>query len=225
MQEWIKNELENQVMGDLRLNKRLGFLLDTLSVEPSKSIPCANDTWAETFAAYRFFDNDKVNFNSIMSGHKAASLNRIQQESVVLIPQDTTFLNFATDSHSKEMGTLRVKDANQQLLHASIAITPSRVNLGVIEGSMWQRPENKTGNSRNTKPISEKESQRWIDHFATACDVQAASPDTTIVSIADREGDIHEWFQYAENIHENSRASYIIRAKANRTIALDDDET
>lgn len=224
MQDWIQAELETQDMGDIRLNKRLAKLLNTLSIEPSTSIPCANDTWAETFAAYRFFDNDKVSFDSIMSGHQASTLDRIKQEAVVLIPQDTTFLNFATDAKSKEMGTLRIKDANQQLLHTSIAITPSRVNLGIVQGNMWQRPEEKAGKSRNIKPIEEKESRRWLDHYARACEIQAEAPDTTIVSIADREGDIHEWFQYAENVPEDSRASYIIRAKANRTIELDNDE-
>lgn len=225
MQDWIEIEMENQAMGDARLNKRLANMIGTLSVEPSKSIPCANDTWPETLAAYRFFDNEKVSFDSIMTGHKAATLNRIQREPVVLIPQDTTFLNFATDSKSKEMGTLRTKDSNQQLLHTSIAITPSRVNLGVVDGSMWQRPEKKTGNTRYTKPLEEKESRRWIDHYKSACAVQAAAQNTTIVSIADREGDIHEWFQYAETVPEQSRASYIIRAKANRTIELEDGET
>lgn len=224
MQEWIKTEVENQTMGDSRLTKRLSALLNTLSVEPSKSIPCANDTWAETFATYRFFDNDKVNFDSIMSGHQAATVDRIKREPVVLIPQDTTFLNFATDSQSKDMGTLRTKESNQQLLHASIAITPSRVNLGVVGGSMWQRAEKTTGNSRNYKPIEEKESRRWLDHYARACELQSAAPETTIVSIADREGDIHEWFQYAEHVPAVSRANYIIRAKANRTIELDNDD-
>ncbi len=225
MQDWINTEIENQAMGDVRLNKRLASRLNTLSIEPSKSIPCANDTWAETFAAYRFFDNDKISFDSIMTGNTAATLDRIKKESVVLIPQDTTFLNFATDSKSKEMGTLRTKDSNQQLLHTSIAITPSRINLGIVEGSMWQRPEKKTGNSRHITLIEKKESTRWLDHYRSACDVQSKVPDTTIVSIADREGDIHKWFQYAESVPENSRASYIIRAKSNRTIELDNDDT
>jgi hypothetical protein len=45
-----------------------------------------------------------------------------------------------------------------------------------------------------------------------------------VVSIADREGDIHEWFQHAENVPVEKRAAYIVRAKANRTLLLDDDE-
>lgn len=224
MLDWVKTETEKQSMGDARLNNRLANIINTLSIEPSKSIPCANTTWAETFAAYRFFDNAKVNFESIMSGHRAATLARILKESVVLIPQDTTFLNFATDSTSKDMGTLRAKDSNQQLLHTSIAISPSRVNLGVVEASMWKRPEEKAKRTRNTKPIEEKESMRWLDHYSRACDIQKENSETTIVSIADREGDIHEWFQHAESFPLNERANYIIRAKANRTLELDNDD-
>ena len=224
MENWIECEMAEQNMGDARLNKRVEKLLTTLSIEPSKSLPCANDTWAETFAAYRLFDNEKVSVESIMTGHKAATLKRIKNEEVVLIPQDTTFLNFATDDKSKKMGTLRSKKSNQQLLHTSIAITPYRVNLGIVECSMWQRDEKSTSNSRNTKSIEDKESLRWITHYQSACLVQAQSPCTTVVSIADREGDIHEWFQYAQSVPVDSRAAYIVRAKANRTLSLDNDD-
>lgn len=221
MENWVESELAAQNMGDIRLTKRMLKLTENLCRDPSLSIPCANGCWAETLAAYRFFDNDKVTFDSIMSGHKASTLKRIQDEPVVLIPQDTTFLNFATDDKSKEMGTLRTKNSNQQLLHASIAISPSRVNLGVVDGSMWQRDEISTGQSRTSKKIDEKESHRWLLHYQTACAVQAQSPETTVVSIADREGDIHEWFQYAETVPLERRASYIVRAKANRSLELD----
>lgn len=128
MENWIESELAAQDMGDIRLNKRMAKLTENLCRDPSLSIPCANTAWSETLAAYRFFDNDKVTFDSIMSGHKASTLHRIQSEPVVLIPQDTTFLNFAADDKSKEMGTLRRKNSNQQLLHTSIAISPCRGN-------------------------------------------------------------------------------------------------
>lgn len=224
MQNWIKNEISDQNMNDARLNKRLGILLDNLSVDAQKSIPNANDTWRETIAAYRFFDNPKVTFDSIMSGHKSATVERIKKEPVILIPQDTTFLNFATEADTKDMGTLRRKTSNQQLLHTSIAITPGRVNLGVVQGNMWQRPEKKGKSQRDTTPIEQKESQRWLSHYDSACEIQAACPDTTVISIADREGDIHEWFQRAADTPENKRAGYIVRAKANRTLALEGEE-
>ena len=223
MTDWISTELAEQNIGDKRLDKRLARLIENLCRDTSLSIPCANQCWADTLAAYRFFDNDRVTFDTILSGHKVSTQDRIQAEPVVLIPQDTTFLNFATDDKSKNMGTLRTKNSNQQLLHASIAITPSRVNLGVVDGSMWQRDEESTGKTRATKKIEDKESHRWIQHYQTACQIQGRSPETTVISLADREGDIHEWFQYAESIAPESRASYIIRAKANRALELADE--
>lgn len=211
-------------MGDKRLNRRAKALLENLSRDASLSIPNANNTWAETQAAYRFFDNDKVTFDSIMSGHRSATMKRIQSEPVVLVPQDTTFLNFATDDKSKKMGTLRTKNSNQQLLHTSIAVTPGRVNLGVVDASLWQREDKSAKTSKKLKK-QEKESQRWLVHYESACHLQEQSPDTTVVSIADREGDIHEWFQLAEEVPMARRAAYIIRAKANRTLYVDEERT
>lgn len=171
-----------------------------------------------------FFENEKVSCLSIMSGHREATLSRMKDHSVILAPQDTTFLNFATEAEKKDMGTLRLKDSNQQLLHTSIAITPGRLNLGVVKASMWQRSEVGTGKSRDKKPIEQKESYRWLAHYDEACDLQQANPGSTVVSIADREGDVQEWFQHAENTGEHRRASYIVRAKANRTIELANDD-
>ena len=95
--------------------------------------------------------------------------------------------------------------------------------MGVVDASMWQRDEASTGSSRASKAIDRKESHRWLLHYQRACAIQEQSPETTIVSIADREGDIHEWFQYAESVPVEGRASYIIRAKANRSLQLEDD--
>lgn len=73
MENWVKTELAAQDMGDVRLNKRMAKLTENLCRDPSLSIPCANTTWAKTLAAYRFFDNEKVTFDSIMSGHKEST--------------------------------------------------------------------------------------------------------------------------------------------------------
>ncbi len=219
MQDWVRRETEFTNMGDARLNKRLAEVIDRLSIQPNESIPSANDCWTETVGVYRLIDNNKSSFDSIMSGHRAATLNRAQEEPVVLIPQDTTFLNFATEAKKKDMGTLRVKDSNQQLLHTSIAITPSRVNLGVVDGSLWQRSKEYTEDSGKSTP-DKKESERWMSHYRSACEYQSQLPNSLVVSIADREGDIHEWFQFAEEMPGESQASYIVRAKANRAIEL-----
>lgn len=223
MQEWVLKETQHTALPDQRLNKRLAKLLDSLSHTPDESIPNANRLWSDTIAAYRFLDNDRVTADAILAGHKAATLDRVKQEPVVLIAQDTTFLNFSTDSGAKEMGTLRAKKPHQQLLHVSLAISPARTTLGIVDASLWQRCERAPDES-SLRGTAHTESRRWLDHYESACAVQSQCPDVTVISIADREGDIHEWFQLAQDTEVERRASYIIRAKSNRKLELEDGE-
>ncbi len=62
---WVESELAGQNMGDTRLNKRIATLITALSIEPSRSLPCANDTWTETLAAK--FDGTSINLTAVES--------------------------------------------------------------------------------------------------------------------------------------------------------------
>ena len=67
MVKWISEEFKSIALGDERLNHRARRLLDNLSTQPSNSIPTACGGWAETKAAYRFFENKKVIDTSIQT--------------------------------------------------------------------------------------------------------------------------------------------------------------
>lgn len=226
MQEWATQETTGSHFGDTRLNARFAKVVDTLSLQPNESIAYTNESWADTYGAYRFLENDKVTADAILAGHRQSSIERIKQHSVVLIPQDTTFLNMSTDKASKHFGTLRSKESDLPLLHLSIAITPQQVNLGVIDMTLWQRDNNDAMDKKHPDclPIEEKESYRWIQHYQKACDIQHECQDTIVVSIADREGDIHEWFQYAEERPDNEQAAFLVRAKQNRSLLIEGKE-
>ena len=75
------------------------------------------------------------------------------------------------------------------------------------------------GQERKRKPIEEKESARWLEGYQLACEVQQSCPDTRVVNVADREGDIHEWFLDAMRRVPEARAECMIRAKGNRRLA------
>ncbi len=94
--------------------------------------------WSETVAAYRFLDNDKVTFERILEGHKEATVGRIRHEPVVLLLQDTTFLEYGQEEEVG-MGTLRKTESENYLLHPTVAFTPERVNVGVLGAKFWQR--------------------------------------------------------------------------------------
>src|SRR5262249_15899840 len=94
MNEWIETELAENQMNDRRHTKRLAHLLERLSEQAVSSIPRACHGWAETIAAYRFLDNPRVGLTEILAGHQHATLERLQAQEVVLLVQDTTFLNY-----------------------------------------------------------------------------------------------------------------------------------
>lgn len=210
-------------MPDKRLEKRLMRILSDLTHHSDESIPAACQGWAETKGVYRFCDNPRVDMEDILSGHKSATIERISQQPMVLIAQDTTFLNFAKEE-AAGVGTLKRTQSENYLLHPSVAFTPMRDNLGVLGGKFWQRPEEKVAHLRTQKPIEEKESYRWLESYELACKVQRQCPDTLILSVADREGDIHERFQLMQSKPAKERADILVRAKCNRRTQADTDD-
>src|SRR5215813_1092210 len=113
------------------------------------------------------------------------------------------------------MGTVKERTREEYLLHLTVAFTPQRVNLGVVGLRLWQRPEEPVAHERARKPIEEKESYRWLESYQLACEVQPRCPDTFVVNVADREGNIHEGFLEALRREVAERAEFIIRAKCN----------
>jgi hypothetical protein len=218
MSDWIEAELAECQMHDARHMKRLARLLGRLSERPVGSIPTACHGWAETVAAYRFLNNPDIGVQEILSGHTHATLERIRTQEVVLLVQDTTFLNYGTTQPKAGMGTVKIKTREEYLLHPTVAFTPERVNLGVVGVKVWQRPEQPVAQQRKSKPIEEKESYRWLEGYRCACEVKQVCPATLVVNMADREGDIQEWFVEAMRQEPDQRAECIIRAKCNRRL-------
>jgi hypothetical protein len=92
--EWIEEELMDVDFGDRRLSKRCKLLLGRLAADPQASINGACHGWAETHAAYQFFDHDEVDEQKILSPHRQATLQRMESSPVVLLVQDTTELDY-----------------------------------------------------------------------------------------------------------------------------------
>ena len=60
MCEAIVRESDGIDLGDERLNKRSQLLIASLARDVQASVNAACETWVETQAAYRLFDNKKV---------------------------------------------------------------------------------------------------------------------------------------------------------------------
>lgn len=138
---WVNEEIKTADLGDKRLTTRLGNILEMLNRKPSKSIPATSTGWSETKAAYRFFDNELVTAEKILQPHLDATIERIRKEPIVLLPQDTTELNYTGMPKTQGLGKLNSEAQLGMLLHPTIAITPERLCLGVVEAQFLIRSE------------------------------------------------------------------------------------
>jgi hypothetical protein len=127
---WREAELLECQMHDARHPKRVARLLGRLSERPVGSIPTACHGWAETVAAYRFLHNADIGVEEILSGHTHATLERVRPQEVVILVQDTTFLNYGTTQPKAGMGPVKIKTRDESLLHLTVAFTPERVHGG-----------------------------------------------------------------------------------------------
>ena len=66
-QSWVETETAGCDLGDGRLNRRLGTMLEALGERPGKSLPTAFQDWSNTKAAYRFFSNGNVSIRRTRS--------------------------------------------------------------------------------------------------------------------------------------------------------------
>lgn len=221
--DWIADEMKNNRLPDKRLTNRLSNVLRQLSQTPDESVPANCQTWSETLAAYRFFDNDRIDAHDILSGHAHATGERIAAQAVALLVQDTTQLNYVVEGEKLfEQGTLHRTEKDSYWLHPTVAFTPERVNLGIVHHEFWQRPDARQGETRKRRDIPDKESMRWLRGYEIACAVQARCPATCVISVADREGDIYDCFKAVPEQTSAVRAEVIIRANANRRLDTDD---
>lgn len=187
MATWVEEEVGKADLGDQRLNKRLAMVLDRLAQHPQISIPAACGGWTETQGAYRFFDNKRATFESVLAPHYAATMERMAACPVVLLAQDTTEDNESVCLVPKGIGTLKDIEIRERRLHPTVAFTPERVCLGVVKAAYWSRDKPCPRKERRDKGVDEKESGRWIESYQDSCALQGQLPGVLIVNLADRE--------------------------------------
>jgi hypothetical protein len=229
MQEWILEETVAADLGDERLNRRFRIVLDTMSQKPSLKFPAGCNGRAETEAAYRFLDNDKVGKDEVLFPHRGATLERIRAQKVVLIPQDTTELDL-TRPHEIMVGAGPLNDGSRVGFHDHVllAFTPEGVPLGVVAADVWARDfegfdkdADQKRAERRAKSIEEKESHRWLEGYREARRVALEAPETLVVCLSDSEGDIYECVLEGQKETSDPKAHWIIRACQDRGLIVD----
>lgn len=187
----LKDELLGAELGDVRRDARLINIAERLAVDPTKSIAGAMASTAEREAAYRFLNNDEIEFQDILAPHAQKTAERALNAMRVVIAHDTTEFGFSTPRE----GLGRINDAEMGrgfFMHTALAVSGDgrREPLGVLGATHYTRMKApKQKRVRHTERIEEdkKESARWwilVERVQ-----QLLDPSTHAVHVMDREAD------------------------------------
>ncbi|MCW7073919.1 MAG: IS4 family transposase [Methanophagales archaeon] len=220
---WAAEEFEDVSLGDKRLHARLIKLCDRFSDAPENPINQACADWAETKAAYRFFQNDNVEVDEILAAHRCKTARRAKEYRTVLALQDTSYFVYTNHPKTEGLGKISLKKgknvkkiySNGLLVHTCLAVTTEGLPLGLLDQKIFARELRikKTGKVKphDKLPIEQKESYRWLKALENT---KAVMDDTEIVTVCDREADLYDFFKRSYQIS----APVLVRAKADRTI-------
>jgi hypothetical protein len=218
--DWAHEEFGGAQLGDARLSARLLSLAHDFYAKPRAQIPQACGSRAKAKAAYRFFDHASTTMDAILQSHYEASYARIAAQPVVLAVQDTTSLNYNTQPAIENLGPIgsRADTWLGLMVHDTLAFTPEGLPLGLVEVQVWARDATAFGKKHQRKrlPIEQKESYKWLKSVQAAARLQARCPNTTVVSLGDREADIFELFDLARTLQH--APELLVRAEQNRLL-------
>ena len=225
---WASDECEGVDLKDRRLDERMRLVMEQLGSHPTASIPAACGGNAEMTAAYRFFNNPKVDFGNVLEPHIEATHKRIAEYPIVLLVQDTTEI-VLDRPQTQVVGAGPLDDSRRGLLvHPMVAFTPDGTPLGVVYAEAWARTDEGVPNTKRTRseraniPIEEKESVRWVETYQQACEVAQRHPQTQFICAADSEADIYELFE--ETLRGPGNLHWLVRAAQDRALVPGPDE-
>src|SRR4051812_41897176 len=223
MDVWVERELDGGAFPDQRLKARLGRLLGDFGQRIGGTVPMACQDWAATKAAYRFFNNPRVDEGVILAGHFAATRARFGATAgPILVLHDTTEFSFTRDNPEAigQLSLLKTRHATVTLcgllMHSSLVLTPQGVPLGLAAVKFWTRDKFKGTNALKRKvnptriPIEPKESVRWLENLKQSTAMLGDPP--RCVHVGDRESDIYELFCAAEE----ARTHFLVRTCVDR---------
>jgi hypothetical protein len=223
--DWVAEEFGSARIFDERIRRRLYVVAEDLCRQPGVSIPQAcGGSKVKSKAAYRLFQNERLDLEALLKGHIESTARRISQHKVVLAVQDTTTLNYTSHSATEDLGPIghTTDKAMGLVVHDTMTFTPQGTPLGLADLQCWARDPAAAGKSANRErlPIEEKESYKWLKSYRAVAEIQQLCPQTQLVSVADREGDIHDLFHEASRTPEGPKL--LVRSERSRRRKVED---
>jgi hypothetical protein len=131
--DWCAHELETLDLGDVRCNRRAQKILAGRWNDPAASFAASFPRWGDAKGAYALIENRHSRFDlqTLVAPHAEATLARMAAEPVVLLPQDTTSLNYNRLHQTAGLGPINPQGTRGLHLHSLHAWRPDGIPLGV----------------------------------------------------------------------------------------------
>jgi Transposase DNA-binding len=213
---WWAQELAALRLGDRRLDQRAQSILASRAQRPSATFYETFQDRYDSKAAYRFIAHPgpQITLARLLQGHVEATVARLAGQEVVLLAQDTTSLNYTGLRQTSGLGDINHQGSRGLFLHALLAWRPDGVPLGLLQAHTWARPQVAPLDPRlrNAKSIDQKESLCWWEALRAAATVARRVPQSTLVTLQDRGGDLFELHDLVQagplNLHAVVRAQH-----------------
>jgi len=217
--DWCARELQTLDLGDRRRNERAQAMLQARWEQPQASFLGSFSSWAPAKGAYGLIEHPSadISLSSLLAPHAEQTQRRMAAEPVVLLPEDTTTLNYTGLRQTSGLGPLGEQKGQGLWLHSLLVFRPDGIPLGVLDTQCWARPQGESDtDQRNAQALAEKESLRWVESFPKAAAAGRRMPQTQLVVITDREGDLYELHDAAQQAPANLHV--LIRAQHDRLL-------
>jgi hypothetical protein len=181
---WAEEEFGQAELGDPRRTRRLVKIASARGMRPEASLPKCFQSEAELDAMYDLCDNPHIRREAMLESHYTATTERISRHKIVLAVQDTTYVDYTNHPATKGLGILHDTQHHGFLLHTTLAVTPQRVSLGLMDQQIIYRAEEEYGKKhlRKQRAIEDKESQKWLNSLEATAVFQTDCPETLIVN-------------------------------------------
>jgi hypothetical protein len=165
----------------------------------------ADGVWRLQMCFGRFVANPKVTVEKLIEGWSSQTRLAVSGRHILAI-QDSSDVKFSTTPERRRgLGKAGKGNVFGCILHAMMAVDGDDGScLGLVGGKIWTRKGDvKIPHSK--RPLSEKESGRWLDTAEQAREVLASAHMITVIN--DREGDFYaHWALTPDNgVHVLSR--------------------
>jgi hypothetical protein len=204
-------------LGDARRTERLVKVAEHILRHPAGTLPAKLGSWSELIGLYRLAAAERVTHRAVLEPHRQQVLARMRGHDggVVLLIHDASELNYthvaALRDQLGKVGSGR-GGGRGFIAHHTLAVTPQREVLGLVNQTLHRRRDVPRGESRADKRDHPgRESRLW----AAGCEACGEAPrGRTWVDVADRGGDAFEFLCYE---HARGRR-YVIRSAKNRQL-------